>query len=147
MSPIRTFDDGVAQTLAQRRFTSVLLTVFAVFGLGLGVLGVYGVLAYTVAERRQEIGLRRALGAPGARVLRLVLSQGLTPVVVGILVGIGATLSARGVLGTQLYGISPTDIQTYALVAAGVLIAAALACVIPALRALRVSPLVALRDM
>ena len=67
--------------------------------------------------------------------------------VVGILVGIGATLSARSVLGTQLYGISPTDVQTYALVAAGVLIAAALACVIPAVRALRVSPLVALRDL
>ena len=99
VSPIRTFEDGVAQTLAQRRFTSVLLTMFAGFGLGLGVLGVYGVLACTVAERRQEIGLRRALGAPGARVLLLVLSQGLTPVVVGILVGIGATLSARSVLG------------------------------------------------
>jgi putative ABC transport system permease protein len=147
VSPIRTFEDGVAQTLAQRRFTSVLLTMFAGFGLGLGVLGVYGVLAYTVAERRQEIGLRRALGAPGARVLLLVLSQGLTPVVVGILVGIGATLSARSVLGTQLYGISPTDVQTYALVAVSVLIAAVLACLIPARRALRVSPLVALRDM
>jgi putative ABC transport system permease protein len=147
VSPIRTFEDGVAQTLAQRRFTSVLLTMFAGFGLGLGVLGVYGVLAYTVAERRQEIGLRRALGAPGARVLLLVLSQGLTPVVVGILVGIGATLSARSVLGTQLYGISPTDVQTYALVAVSVLLAAVLACLIPARRALRVSPLVALRDM
>ena len=147
VSPIRTFEDGVAQTLAQRRFASVLLTMFAGFGLGLGVLGVYGVRAYTVAERRQEIGLRRALGAPGARVLLLVLSQGLTPVVVGILVGIGATLSARSVLGTQLYGISPTDVQTYALVAVSVLIAAVLACLIPARRALRVSPLVALRDM
>jgi putative ABC transport system permease protein len=147
VSPIRTFEDGVARTLAQRRFTSLILTVFAGFGLGLGILGVYGVLAYTVAERRQEIGLRRALGAPGGRVLGLVLTQGLTPVVVGILVGIGATLSARSVIGTQLYGISPTDVQTYALVAAGVLIAAVLACLIPARRALRVSPLVALRDM
>jgi putative ABC transport system permease protein len=147
VSPIRTFDEGVARTLAQRRFTAVILAVFAAFGLGLGVLGVYGVLAYTVAERTQEIGLRRALGAPGARVLRLVLSQGLTPVVVGILVGIGAALPAGSVLETQLFGISPTDVQTYALVATGVLIAAAIACLIPALRALRVSPLVALRDL
>jgi ABC-type antimicrobial peptide transport system permease subunit len=76
-----------------------------------------------------------------------VLSQGLTPVVVGILVGIGAALPAGSVLETQLFGISPTDVQTYALVATGVLIAAAIACLIPALRALRVSPLVALRDL
>jgi putative ABC transport system permease protein len=147
VSPIRTFDEGVARTLAQRRFTALILSMFAVFGLGLGVLGVYGVLAYTVAERTQEIGLRRALGAPAGRVLRLVLAQGLTPVVVGIVLGIGATLSARSVLETQLFGISPTDVQTYALVAAGVLAAAVLACLIPARRALRVSPLVALRDL
>ena len=147
VSPIRTFDDGVARTLAQRRFTALILSMFAVFGLGLGVLGVYGVLAYTVAERTQEIGLRRALGAPAGRVLRLVLSQGLTPVAVGIVLGIGATLSARSVLETQLFGISPTDVQTYVLVAAGVLVAATLACLIPARRALRVSPLVALRDL
>jgi putative ABC transport system permease protein len=147
VSPIRTFDDGVARTLAQRRFTALILSMFAVFGLGLGVLGVYGVLAYTVAERTQEIGLRRALGAPAGRVLQLVLSQGLTPVAVGIVLGIGATLSARSVLETQLFGISPTDAPTYVMVAAGVLVAAALACLIPARRALRVSPLVALRDL
>ena len=147
VSPVRTFDEGVARTLAQRRFTALILTVFAVFGLGLGVLGVYGVLAYTVAERTQEIGLRRALGAPAGRVLRLVLSQGLTPVAVGIVLGIGATISARSVLETQLFGISPTDVPTYAMVASGVLVAAALACLIPARRALRVSPLVALRDL
>ena len=121
--------------------------MFAAFGLGLGVLGVYGVLAYTVAERTQEIGLRRALGAPGGRVLRLVLSQGLTPVGVGIVLGIGATLSARSLVETQVYGISPTDVETYALVAAGVLLAAVLACLIPARRALGVSPLVAMRDL
>ena len=147
VSPIRTFGDGVARTLAQRRFTALILTVFALFGLGLGVLGVYGVLAYTVAERTHEIGLRRALGAPAGRVLRLVLSQGLTPVAVGIVLGIGATIAASSVLETQLFGISPTDAQTYALVAAGVLAAAVLACLIPARRALSVSPLVALRDL
>jgi ABC-type antimicrobial peptide transport system permease subunit len=108
---------------------------------------VYGVLAYTVAERTQEIGLRRALGAPAGQVLRLVLSQGLTPVVLGIGLGIGATLAARKVLETQLFGISPTDVQTYVLVATGVLAAAVLACLVPARRALRVSPLVALRDL
>ncbi len=147
VSPIRTFDEGVARTLAQRRFTALILSMFAVFGLALGVLGVYGVLAYTVAERTQEIGLRRALGAPAGRVLGLVLSQGLAPVAIGIALGIGATLSARSVLESQLFGISPTDVQTYALVAAGVLAAAVLACLIPARRALRVSPLVALRDL
>ena len=147
VSPIRTFDDGVARTLAQRRFTALLLAVFAVFGLGLGMLGVYGVLAYTVSERTQELGLRRALGAPGGRVLRMVLVQGLTPVTIGIALGIAATFSARRVLETQLFGISPTDVETYALVAGGVLLAAVLACLIPARRALRVSPLAALREM
>jgi putative ABC transport system permease protein len=147
VSPIRTFDEWVARTVAQRRFTALILAVFAVFGLGLGVLGVYGVLAYTVAERTQEIGLRRALGAPAARVLRLVMSQGLAPVAVGIALGIGATIWASGILETQLFGISPTDLQTYVLVAAGVLAAAVLACLLPARRALRVSPLVALREM
>jgi putative ABC transport system permease protein len=147
VSPIRTFDEGVARTLAQRRFTALILAVFAVFGLGLGVLGVYGVLAYTVAERTQEIGLRRALGAPAGRVLGLVLSQGLAPVALGIVLGIGTTLWASGVLETQLFGISATDFQTYALVAVGVLAAAVAACLLPARRALRVSPLVALREM
>jgi putative ABC transport system permease protein len=147
VSPIRSYEDGVARTVAQRRFTALILSMFAVFGLGLGVLGVYGVLAYTVAERTQEIGLRRALGAPAARVLQLVLTQGLVPVVIGIVLGIGATISARSVLETQLFGISPTDVPTYTLVAAGVLAAAVLACLIPARRALRVSPLVALREL
>jgi putative ABC transport system permease protein len=147
VSPVRTYDEGVAQSVARRRFTSLILAVFALFGLGLGVLGVYGVLAYTVAERTQEIGLRRALGAPAGRVLQMVLAQGLVPVALGIALGIGATISARSVLETQLFGISPTDAPTYALVAAGVLAAAILACLIPARRALRVSPLVALRDL
>ena len=109
--------------------------------------GAAWVLAYTVAERTQEIGLRRALGAPAARVLGLVMSQGLAPVAVGIALGIAATISASSVSETQLFGISPTDPQTYVLVAAGVLAAAVLACVLPARRAVRVSPLVALREM
>ena len=146
VSPLRTFDEGVARTVAQRRFTALLLAVFAAFGLGLGVLGVYGVLAYTVAERTQELGLRRALGAPGVRLLRMVLGQGLVPVAIGIVVGIAVTLSARTLLETQLFGISATDVPTYVAVAAGVLLAAVLACLIPARRALRVSPLVALRQ-
>ena len=146
VSPLRTFDEGVASTLAQRRFTALLLAVFAAFGLGLGVLGVYGVLAYTVAERTQELGVRRALGAPAGSVLRLVLAQGLPPVVVGIGLGIGVTISARRLLATQLFGISATDPVTNAVVAAGVLAAAVLACLVPARRALRVSPLVALRE-
>ena len=110
------------------------------------MLGVYGVLVYTVAERTQELGLRRALGAPGGLLVRMVLSQGLTPVVIGIVVGIAVTLSARTLLETQLFGISATDAPTYVAVAAGVLVAAVLACLIPARRALQVSPLVALRQ-
>ncbi len=142
----RTFDEAVASSVAQPRFTTLLLTVFAGFGLALGVLGVYGVLAFTVAQRTQEIGIRRALGAPGAGLVRLVLAQGLLPVLAGIVVGTVAAWYASRVL-PDLFGIERTDATTYLVVAVGVLIAAATACLLPTRRALRVSPLTALRQL
>ena len=144
---IRTYDDAVGSSVAQRRVTTSLLALFAAFGLVLGVVGVYGVLAYTVAEQTQELGLRRALGAPGSSLIRLVLVQGLVPAVIGIVVGAGVALAASESLRTLLFGISPTDVTTYVGVSVIVLAAAVLACLLPTRRALRVSPLTALRGL
>ncbi|HEX5217287.1 MAG TPA: ABC transporter permease [Vicinamibacterales bacterium] len=144
---IRTYDDAVGSSVAQRRVTAALLALFAVFGLALGVVGVYGVLAYTVAEQTQELGIRRALGAPGVSLVRLVLTQGLVPALAGIVAGVGAALSASSLLRSQLFGISPTDATTYAAVVGVVLAAAVVACLLPTRRALRVSPLTALRGL
>jgi putative ABC transport system permease protein len=143
---VRTYEGAVAQSVARPRFATLLLAVFATFGLGLGWLGVYGVLAYTVAERTVELGIRRALGAPSSGLIRLVLVQGLRPVFVGVGAGLLTAAAASGVLRAQLFGVSPTDPATYVVVATGVLAAALLACMTPTLRALRVSPLAALRD-
>jgi putative ABC transport system permease protein len=146
---VQTFDAAVAGTVAQSRFTTLLLALFAVFGFGLGVLGVYGVLAYTVSERTHELGIRRALGAPVGGLARLVLRQGLAPVLAGLAIGMATAvlIAFGGAFGIDLFEISPTDHATYALVAAGILVAALAACLVPLSRALRVSPLVALREM
>jgi putative ABC transport system permease protein len=143
---IRTYDAAIATAVAQPRFITLLLSALAAFGLALGVVGVYGVLAFTVAERTHEIGIRRALGAPANGLVRLMLVQGLSPVLVGVGAGCLAALSLSGLIRSQLFGISPTDPATYAAVAIGVMVAAAVACLVPTYRALRVSPLTALRD-
>jgi putative ABC transport system permease protein len=142
----RTYDAAVARTVARPRFTALLLSVFAAFGLALGALGVYGVLAYTVAERTHELGIRRALGAPAGGLVRLMLWRGLTPVVVGVGAGVLTALALSGLLQEQLFGIAPTDKATYVATVVGVLATSIAACLIPTRRALRVSPVVALRE-
>ena len=92
---VRTYDDAVGSSVAQRRVTASVLALFAIFGLALGVVGVYGVLAYTVAEQTQELGIRRALGAPGSSLIRLVLAQGLAPAVCGVALGAGGALGGQ----------------------------------------------------
>jgi putative ABC transport system permease protein len=143
---IRTYDAAIASAVAQPRFVTLLLSALAAFGLALGVVGVYGVLAFTVAERTHEIGIRRALGAPTNDLVRLMLVQGLAPVLVGVAAGCFAALSLSGTIRAQLFGVSPTDPATYAAVVIGVMLAAAVACLAPTYRALRVSLLTALRD-
>ena len=142
----RTYDAAISSAVAQPRFAALLLSSLAAFGLALGALGVYGVLAFTVTERTHEIGLRRALGAPTSQLVRMILAQGLTPALAGIVVGLITALAARNVMRTQLFGISPTDTGTYLAVAVGVMIAALVACLVPLTRALRVSPVTALRE-
>jgi putative ABC transport system permease protein len=112
----------------------------------LGATGIYGVLAYTVTRSTQEIGIRRALGAPTAGLVAHIVRSGMQPVVAGLVLGIVVSFWSTKLLTTDLYGIASTDPSTYVLAVAGVVTVALLACLLPARRALRVSPLVALRS-
>ena len=123
-----------------------LLSAFGVIAVSLAAIGLYGVLAFIVAQRRREIGVRMALGAQPRDVIADVLGQGLRLAGVGIVVGIGLALAATRLLNTLLFGTSPTDVLTYAAVATLLVVIAIGASVVPALRASRVDPLIALRD-
>jgi putative ABC transport system permease protein len=143
---VQTVDTLIDRSVARPRFTTLLLTLFAGIGVVLGVTGIYGVLAYTVSRRTQEIGIRRALGAPTGHLVRDIVSGGLQPVVVGLVIGVIGSFWSSRFLSTELFGISPTDPATYVAAVAGVLIVSLLACVVPARRALGVSPIIALRS-
>ena len=143
---LKTAADVVKQSVARPRFTTALLTIFAIVGLALGATGIYGVLAYTVARRTQEIGIRRALGAQPGRLARQMVTGGMLPVVVGLTVGLAASYWATQFWSAQLFRVSPADPFVYAAVAVDVLVVALVAMAVPVRRALRVSPLVALRS-
>ena len=138
-------EDYVTASVAQRRFTGLLCAVFAIAGVLLAIVGLYGVMSYTVAQRTHEIGVRVAVGAERRDILRLVLRQGVGLALVGILVGVIVALGMSSVLASQLFGVTATDAKTYAAVAGVLLGVAALACLLPARRATRVDPMVALR--
>jgi putative ABC transport system permease protein len=138
-------DDVVDGSLDQRRFSMLLLGLFASIALFLAAVGLYGVISYSVSLRTQEIGLRRAIGAPPGRLLRMVVGQGMRLVVIGIAVGLAAALALARFVSTLLYGVTPFDVPSYAATAAALLAVAALACYVPARRAMRVDPIIALR--
>jgi putative ABC transport system permease protein len=131
--------------LGQRRFLLLLVGLFAAAALTLAAVGIYGVVAYSVARRTQEIGIRMALGAQRSDVLRLILGEGVRMAVLGVTIGIAASLAITRVMSTLLFGVSSTDPLTFAGVAALLSLVALLASYIPARRAMRVDPLVALR--
>jgi predicted permease len=142
----RTIQQIVTRSVADRRFSLLLLAAFAGSALLLAVIGIYGVMSYVVTLRTQEMGIRLALGAKPGDIARLVLAQGARLVVTGLALGLlGATLLTR-LLSTMLFGITPTDPATYAMVAGGLALTAVAACQIPAWRATRVDPLTALRS-
>jgi ABC-type antimicrobial peptide transport system permease subunit len=132
--------------VARPRFTTALLTIFAIIGLVLGATGIYGVLAYTVARRTQEIGIRRALGAQPSRLVKQIVTSGMWPVAVGLTVGLLASYWATQFWSAQLFRVSRADPFIYFGVAIGVALVALAATIVPVRRALRVSPLVAVRS-
>jgi predicted permease len=135
----------IADSLAARRFAMVLLTVFAAFAVLLSSVGIYGVISYLVGQRAHEIGVRIALGAQRADVMRLVLGEGAKMAAIGVAVGTVAALALTRLMSTMVFGVSTTDPVTFAGVAALLVGVALFACYIPARRAMRVDPMVALR--
>ncbi len=143
---LQTMSDVVDLSVAQPRFTSRLLGLFGGVALLLGAIGIYGVLAYMVAQRSREIGIRKALGAAEGELAKMVVAQGMGLVAAGLAVGGAASFWATRMMSNLLYEVSPTDPETYVAVCVVLALVAIAACGIPTLRAVRVDPLVALRS-
>lgn len=145
MAKIRTMDQLVANSVARLRFMMFLLSAFAGLALLLACIGIYGVIAYSVAQRTREIGIRMALGADKKDVLQMVIGQGLRVTLLGTVMGIGGAIALTPFLSSLLYGVKPTDPLTFVAVSLLLTATALLVCYIPARRAMRVDPVVALR--
>ena len=142
---VATMEQRVADSVARPRFYAVLLGIFASVALTLAAVGIYGVMAYSVSQRTREIGIRVALGAPRREVLGLVLRQGLTLAAIGIAAGLAGALAVTRYLENMLFGLTPFDPSTFAAVSVLLAAIALIACYVPARRATRVDPIVALR--
>jgi predicted permease len=146
VSAVRSMADVVGTALATPRLTGFLLGTFAAIASALAVVGLYGVLSYLVARRTHEIGIRMAMGADRGQVLGMIVRRGVALAAIGIAVGLGAALALSRLVRGLLYDVTATDPVTFVLVPALLLVVAVLASLVPALRAVRVSPLVALRS-
>ena len=145
LTRIKTQVEQADQTLRMERLFARLLTFFGLLALLLAGIGLYGVMAYSVAQRTQEIGIRLALGAQGWDVLRLVIGQGMILALIGVAIGIGGAIGLTRLMKTLLYGVSATDPLTFVVIALVLTTVALLACWIPARRAAKVDPMIALR--
>jgi putative ABC transport system permease protein len=142
----RTMDELIAQSVGQRRLSMLLLSLFSGIALVLASVGIYGLMSYSVAQRSRELGVRIALGAARSDVLRLVLRQGMSLALMGIVIGVGSAFVLTRLIESQLYGVRATDPATFAGVAALLGVTALAANLVPALRATRVDPAVVLRE-
>jgi putative ABC transport system permease protein len=142
---IESMEQILSTSLSFQRFSMTLMSIFAGLALILAALGIYGVIAYSVVQRTHEIGIRMALGAHSGDVLGLVIRQGMTLAAIGVLIGVAGALATTGFMASQLYGVKPADPVVLTAVAVTLGIVALLACYIPARRAARVDPLIALR--
>jgi putative ABC transport system permease protein len=143
---VRTMEELVATTLSQYRFSMWLFTALAGLAFLLAAVGIYSVLSYSVRTRVREIGVRMALGAEPADVLRMVIAEGMKPALVGMAVGIAGAIALGGVLSRLIFGVKATDPLTYAIVVVLLAIIALVACIVPAYRATRVQPMHALQN-
>jgi predicted permease len=145
MSNTQSMDEVISESLATQRVSLILLGAFAVLALGLASSGIYGVISYVVQQRTQEIGVRMALGAKRYDVLRLILAEGMKMAGIGVAIGLAAAFGLTRLMTSLLFGVSATDPLTFTVVAMVLAIVALVACYIPARRAMRVDPMVALR--
>jgi putative ABC transport system permease protein len=142
---VRTMDEVISHSFAARRLSMILLGIFAALALVLACVGIYGVISYLVGQRTREIGVRMALGAQRSDVFRLVVGHGTKMALIGVAIGIGAALGLTRLMANQLFGVSAHDPLTFAGVALLLIVVAVAACYIPARRAVRIDPMVALR--
>jgi putative ABC transport system permease protein len=140
-----TMKDLVSASIIQQRFILLLVVCFGAVALLLAAVGIYGVMSYVVTQRTQEIGIRMALGARVGDVLKLIVRNGIALTSIGVVIGLALAFGLTRLMASLLFGVTPTDAMTFALVSAGLVLVALVACFIPARRATKVDPLVALR--
>jgi putative ABC transport system permease protein len=142
---VTTMEETLGRSLATQRLSTMLLMMFACVALVLAAVGIYGVMSYVVTQRRHEIGIRMALGAQRADVLRLILRQGMWLTACGVALGLTASFALSRLMASLLFGVSPTDPLTFLLVAVTLAVVTLAACLVPARRAIKVDPMTALR--
>ena len=145
VSNLKFMDEIIGKSVAQPRVYALLLAIFAGLALILASIGIYGVMSYTVTQRTHEIGIRMALGARPADVLKLIVTQGMILGITGIIIGLIASFAVTRVLASQLYGITATDPITFAVISILLILVVLIACSVPALRATKVDPMTAVR--
>ncbi|MFL6594068.1 MAG: FtsX-like permease family protein, partial [Chthoniobacterales bacterium] len=145
LGSVRTMEDTIVRSLLKRKFTMTLFTIFAGLAVALASIGLYGVMSYSVAQRTREIGIRMALGAQRADVLQLVVRQGMVLTAIGVALGLLGSLGLTRLISSLLFGVSATDLGTFAAVSTLLLVVALLACWLPARRASGVDPMIAVR--